>query len=59
MYAPLSGTVVAVNEELVAEPARVNGEPYGAGWMVKVQLKDKSEADSLLDAAAYQKHCEH
>ena len=55
----MSGTVVAINEGLVAEPAKINGAPYGDGWMIKIQLSNKGEADSLLDAAAYEKHCEH
>jgi glycine cleavage system H protein len=59
VYAPLSGEVVEINEGLVAEPARINSEPYGNGWMMKVKLSNAGEAASLMDAAAYQKHCEH
>ncbi|KAI8465930.1 MAG: glycine cleavage system h-protein [Monoraphidium minutum] len=59
VYAPISGKVVAINEELVAEPAKINSEPYGTGWMMKVELSDKGEVASLMDAAAYEKHCEH
>jgi glycine cleavage system H protein len=54
VYSPLSGAVVAVNEELSENPERINEDPYGAGWLVKVKLSDPSEADSLMDAAAYQ-----
>jgi glycine cleavage system H protein len=54
VYSPLSGEVVAVNEELSENPERINEDPYGAGWLVKVKLSDPSEADSLMDAAAYQ-----
>ena len=53
VYAPLSGEIVAVNEELSDSPERVNEDPYGAGWLVKVKLSDPSEADELMDAAAY------
>ena len=53
VYSPLSGEVVAVNEELSENPERINEDPYGEGWLVKVKLSDPSEADSLMDAAAY------
>jgi glycine cleavage system H protein len=53
VYAPLSGEVVAVNEDLSDSPEKINEDPYGAGWMVKVRLSDPSEADELLDAAGY------
>jgi glycine cleavage system H protein len=53
VFAPLSGEVVAVNEELKDVPERINDDPYGEGWLVKVRLSDPSETDSLLDAAAY------
>lgn len=54
VYMPVSGTVVAINEELPDVPETVNSDPYGAAWMVKVELSDPSETDRLLDAAAYQ-----
>jgi glycine cleavage system H protein len=53
VYAPLSGEVVAVNEALTDSPERINEDPYGEGWLVKVKLADPSEADALMDAAAY------
>ena len=53
VFAPLSGEVVEVNEELSGSPEKVNDEPYGDGWMVKVKLSDPSEVDSLLDVGAY------
>jgi glycine cleavage system H protein len=56
LYSPLSGEVVAVNERLDGEPALVNSDPYGDGWMIRLRLKDKSQEASLLDAAAYNKH---
>ena len=52
--APLSGEIVEVNEALSDAPEKINEDPYGEGWLVKVRLSDQSEADSLLDAAAYQ-----
>ncbi|MBM3136491.1 MAG: glycine cleavage system protein GcvH [Chloroflexi bacterium] len=57
-YAPLSGTVVAVNEALLSEPALVNTDPYGAAWFVKLQPKDLKELDNLMDSAAYAKWVE-
>ncbi|GBF99325.1 glycine cleavage system H mitochondrial-like [Raphidocelis subcapitata] len=59
VYSPLSGKVVEINEALVAEPAKINQEPYSGGWMMKIELSDKGEVASLMDATAYQKHCEH
>jgi glycine cleavage system H protein len=54
VIAPLSGEIVEVNAELADAPERINEDPYGAGWMVKVRLADVSERDALMDAAAYQ-----
>jgi glycine cleavage system H protein len=53
VVAPLSGEVIAVNDEAGANPDVINSDPYGAGWLVRVKLSDPSEVDSLLDAAAY------
>lgn len=53
IIAPLSGEVVAVNEALADAPERVNEDPYGEGWLVRVKLSDPTEQDALLDAAAY------
>jgi len=55
VYAPLSGEVTEVNETAQENPEKINEDPYGDGWMVKVKLSDPSETDQLLDAAAYQK----
>ena len=52
LYAPVSGEVVAVNEELEEKPELINEDPYGA-WIIKVKMSDASELDSLLSAAAY------
>ena len=53
VFAPLSGEIVAVNDGLEDAPERVNEDPYGEGWLVRVKLSDPSERDSLLDASAY------
>lgn len=53
VYAPLSGEVTEVNEALADNPERINEDPYGEGWLVKVKLSDPSEADQLLDVDAY------
>ena len=53
VYAPLSGEVTEVNEGLSENPEKINQDPYGDGWMVKVRLSDPSEVDQLMDAAAY------
>jgi glycine cleavage system H protein len=54
VIAPVSGEVIEVNEALADAPEAVNSDPYGSGWMVKVRLSDPSEADALMDAAAYE-----
>lgn len=56
LYSPLAGTVVEVNGALEKDPAVVNRDPYGAGWMIKLRLKNADEVNTLLDAAAYAKH---
>jgi glycine cleavage system H protein len=53
VIAPLSGEVIAVNRKVIDEPETVNADPYGDGWLVRIRLADPSEADGLLDAAAY------
>lgn len=55
IYAPLSGTVSAVNAAVENDPAKVNNDPYGDGWLVKLTLADAAQVKNLLDAAAYQK----
>jgi glycine cleavage system H protein len=54
VIAPLSGEVIAVNEALSDDPEKINDDPYGDGWLVKVRLSDPSETSSLMDAAAYE-----
>jgi len=58
VYAPLSGEVVEVNAELPDAPEMVNTSPYEDAWMVKIKISDPAELESLMDAAAYQEHCE-
>lgn len=53
VYAPVSGTVIAVNEALAGNPGLVNSAPYGEGWFFKLKLAQPAELDQLLDAAAY------
>ncbi|MDQ6841249.1 MAG: glycine cleavage system protein GcvH [Actinomycetota bacterium] len=53
VVAPLSGEVVEVNDALEQNPDKINEDPYGEGWLVKVKLADNSETDSLMDSAAY------
>ncbi len=53
LYSPLSGTVVKVNDALADNPSTVNTDPYGAGWIVEVELSDPKQVDALMDATAY------
>ena len=52
-YAPISGEIVEVNEELEDSPERINVDPYGDGWMYKMSIEDAEELENLLDAEAY------
>jgi glycine cleavage system H protein len=54
LFMPVSGTVVEVNAGLEADPAHVNNDPYGAGWMIKVKLSEGADLSSLMDSAAYE-----
>ena len=56
LVSPLSGEVLEVNEKAVDEPETVNEDPYGEGWLIRIRMSDPSEADSLMDAAAYRAH---
>jgi len=58
VYAPVSGVVVAINEDLADTPEVVNSDPYGEAWMVRLQMADPAQLDDLMDADAYQKYCE-
>jgi len=59
VIAPLSGEIVEVNSELEQNPERINEDPYGQGWLVKVRLSDQAELEALLSAADYRKLLEN
>ncbi len=54
VFSPVSGKIVGVNEALADEPEKVNQDPYGAGWMIRVEMSHPGEVDSLLTAAEYE-----
>jgi glycine cleavage system H protein len=54
IYAPVSGTVVTVNDTLAGGPEALNSDPYGAGWICEIEMSNSDEVDTLLDAAGYQ-----
>jgi glycine cleavage system H protein len=56
LFAPISGTVVKVNDALSDEPTKVNEDPFGQGWIIEVEPSDAQQVDGLLDAAAYEQH---
>jgi len=56
LYCPVAGTVTEVNGALEGDPALVNRDPYGGGWMIKLKLPNPADVNGLLDAAAYAKH---
>lgn len=58
LNSPISGTVVAINDALANDPALVNKDAFGGGWMIKVKPSNRAELDQLLDAATYQKKIE-
>ena len=53
LFLPVSGEILEFNEDLESEPEKVNEDPYGAGWMIRVKMSDPSEVEDLLDAEAY------
>ncbi len=53
LYGPFSGKVIEINKKLADSPELINQDPFGEGWMIKVELNDPAELDELLDAAAY------
>jgi len=55
IYAPLTGKVVEANDALEAAPETVNNDPHGEGWLVVLEVSDRSEVETLLDADGYQK----
>jgi glycine cleavage system H protein len=56
LFSPLGGQVVGVNEALDADPALVNSDPYGEGWMIRLRVADPSELDTLMSAEEYEQH---
>jgi glycine cleavage system H protein len=58
VFAPLSGEITEANDALADAPEKINSDPYGEGWMVKIKLSDASEAEDLMDADAYKKMIE-
>ncbi len=54
LFMPVTGKLVEVNEGLNSEPEKINSDPYGDGWIIKIELSNASELDALLDAAGYQ-----
>jgi glycine cleavage system H protein len=58
IFMPMSGEILAVNDELADKPQLINEDPFGKGWLVRFRPSKPEEYDSLLDAAAYQKQCE-
>jgi glycine cleavage system H protein len=58
VYLPVGGKITEVNDVLPDSPEQVNSDPYGAAWMVRLEIADLAELSGLLDAAAYKKHCE-
>ena len=58
VYAPVSGQVAEINEMLTADPAKVNADPMGQGWFLKLRVDNPAELDGLMDQAAYQRFIE-
>ena len=55
LFSPISGNIVAINEGLDNDPGKVNSDPYGDGWLVKIRLSDPDEKDGLMSSIAYEK----
>ena len=58
LYSPVSGKVLKVNSQLNDEPELVNNDPYGKGWMITIEMKEKAELNTLLDVSQYQSYVE-
>ena len=56
LYSPLGGEIMAINEGLDADPAAINRDAYGEGWMVRMKANDPTDVERLIDAQAYKKH---
>ena len=57
LYAPISGTVTASNEDLEAHPEQVNSEPYGTGWIIEIEISDEKELEKLMSPDDYTEQC--
>lgn len=58
VFMPASGIIVEVNEELMDQPELINEDPYGSGWLIKVEVKDKDELEKLMDSTEYESFLE-
>ena len=58
LYAPISGTVKAVNQDLESNPEQVNKEPYGSGWIIEIEISDKNELEKLMSPEKYIEQCD-
>lgn len=58
VISPVSGSIVAVNDDLSESPEIINEEPYGKGWIAVIEMEDESEIEDLLDSSEYEKHIE-
>ena len=58
IYSPISGEVVAINEDLDGSPEMVNEDPHGTGWIIRLKLKDETEVEKLMSATEYEKYVE-
>ncbi len=58
VYSPVSGKVIEINEALPSNPEWINSDPYGQAWMLKIEITDPSQLAGLMDASAYEKHCQ-
>ena len=58
VYSPISGKVVAVNEALPSAPETINSDAYGAAWMLKIEMSDPADLNTMMDSAAYEKYCQ-
>lgn len=58
LYSVVGGEIIEVNEDLEDTPETINGDPYGAGWLIKIQASDTSGLDALMDADAYSTYCD-
>ena len=57
LYAPVSGTVNAINQELESSPEQVNNAPYGSGWIIEIEISDKNELEKLMSPEKYIEQC--